>query len=92
MPDLARKLSDKISKNLPPPQFLGVFFEKNKRKKQNCLEFSDLARKLIKKTFTNFYPPPRQVCQNISTGVDGGAEQRADKILKNGFKLLKLKI
>ena len=35
-----------------------IFFEK-KEKNEKCLELPDLARKLIRKTFWKFYPPPR---------------------------------
>ena len=42
------------------------------KKPEKCLEFSDLARKLIRKTFKELPLPPRHVCRKISAGVDGG--------------------
>ena len=38
---------------MTPPRIFRVFFEKNEK----CLEFSDLARKLIRKTVRQFHPP-----------------------------------
>ena len=43
-------------------------FEKNEK----CLEFSDLARKLIRKTFRQFYPPTQTCAAKISANVNGG--------------------
>ena len=69
-----------ILKILPPPQnfrwqakivtTIFFFLEKNE-KNEKCLEFSDLARKLIRKTVRQFHPP-RHVRRKISAGVDGG--------------------
>ena len=59
-----------ILKILTPPRIFRFFFEKNEK----CLEFSDLARKLIRKTVRQF-PPPRHVRRKISTSVDGGPSE-----------------
>ena len=53
------------------------FYLKKMRKKEKCLEFSDLARKLIRKAFRQFHPPPRHVRRKISANVDGGPSVRS---------------
>ena len=56
-----------ILKILPPPRIFRVFFEKNEK----CLEFSDLARKLIRKTVRQF-PPPDMCAEKFPLVSMGG--------------------
>ena len=57
----------KFLKMLPPPRIFRFFFEKNEK----CLEFSDLARKLIRKTVRQF-PPPDMCAKKIPLVSMGG--------------------
>ena len=47
------------------------YFQKNE-KNEKCLEFSDLARKLIRKTVRQFLPPPDMCAEKFRLVSMGG--------------------